>query len=86
MLKHLGANININSNKISLESPNFLKPKDIHVPGDFSSASFLIVACLITQKSKINLKNVGLNYFRTGLIDVLKKMNANIKIKKIKEL
>ena len=42
MLKYLDARININAEKISLESPNFLKPKDIYVPGDFSSASFLI--------------------------------------------
>ena len=40
MLKHLGANININSNKISLESPNFLKPKDIHVPGTLVQPHF----------------------------------------------
>ena len=53
MLKYLGAKININSEKISLESPNFLKPKDIHIPGDFSSASFLIVAGLIIFQSKI---------------------------------
>ena len=80
MLKYLGAKININSEKISLESPNFLKPKDIHIPGDFSSASFLIVAGLIIFQSKIIIKDVGLNYFRVGLIDVLMKMNAKIKI------
>ena len=80
MLKYLGAKININSEKISLESPNFLKPKDIHIPGDFSSASFLIVAGLIIFQSKIIIKDVGLNYFRIGLIDVLMKMNAKIKI------
>lgn len=80
MLKYLGAKINVNSEKISLESPNFLKPKDIHIPGDFSSASFLIVAGLIIFQSKIIIKDVGLNYFRIGLIDVLMKMNAKIKI------
>ena len=80
MLKYLGAKININSEKISLESPNFLKPKDIHIPGDFSSASFLIVAGLIIFQSKIIIKDVGLNYFRIGLVDVLMKMNAKIKI------
>jgi 3-phosphoshikimate 1-carboxyvinyltransferase len=80
MLKYLGAKINVNSEKISLESPNFLKPKDIDIPGDFSSASFLIVAGLIIFQSKIIIKDVGLNYFRIGLIDVLMKMNAKIKI------
>ena len=80
MLKYLGAKININSEKISLESPNFLKPKDIHIPGDFSSASFLIVAGLIIFQSKIIIRDLGLNYYRIGLIDVLMKMNAKIKI------
>ena len=48
MLKYLGAKIVVRKNKISLSSPNFLEPKDIIVPGDFSSAAFVIVATLIT--------------------------------------
>ncbi|MBS91914.1 MAG: hypothetical protein CMM95_02530, partial [Rickettsiales bacterium] len=64
----------------SLESPNFLKPKDLHIPGDFSSAAFVIIAALITKNSNVLIKDVGLNYFRIGLIDVLNKMNAKIKI------
>ena len=86
MLKYLGAKISKNGEKISLESPNFLKPRDIYIPGDFSSAAFLIVAGLIISKSKITLKDVGLNYYRIGLIDVLKKMNARINIKNKRKL
>ena len=80
LLKYLGANIKKEKNLITLKSPNFLKPKDIFVPGDFSSAAFLIVAALITEESKIILEKVGLNFFRTGLLEVLKKMNAKIHI------
>ncbi len=80
LLKYLGANIKKEKNIITLKSPNFLKPKDIFVPGDFSSAAFLIVAALITKESKVILQNVGLNFFRTGLLEVLKKMNAKIDI------
>ncbi len=80
MLKYFGAQIKIKKNEITLNSPNFLKPKDIHVPGDFSSAAFLIVATLITKNSKITINNVGLNFYRTGLLDVLIKMGAKIKI------
>ena len=61
-----------------------MKPKDIQIPGDFSSAAFIIVATLLTKNSYVKIKNVGLNFFRTGLIDVLKKMNAKINIKNIK--
>ena len=86
MLKYLGAKISKNGEKISLESPNFLESRDIYIPGDFSSAAFLIVAGLIISKSKITLKDVGLNYYRIGLIDVLKKMNAKINIKNKRKL
>ena len=86
MLKFLGAKISKDGEKISLESPNFLESRDICIPGDFSSAAFLIVAGLIISKSKIVLKDVGLNYYRIGLIDVLKKMNAKIIIKNKRKL
>ena len=46
----------------------------------------MIVAGLIISKSKITLKDVGLNYYRIGLIDVLKKMNAKIIIKNKRKL
>ena len=80
LLKYLGANIKKEKNIITLKSPNFLKPKDIFIPGDFSSAAFIIVAALITKQSKIILNNVGLNFFRTGLLEVLKKMKGKINI------
>ena len=76
--------LKIKKNIITLKSPNFLKPKNIFVPGDFSSAAFLIVAALITKESKIIIKNVGLNFFRIGLLEVLKKMNAKIDVSKKK--
>ncbi len=81
MLEYLGAQIKKQKNIISLTSPNFLKPKDLVIPGDFSSAAFIIIAVLLSKKSKVKIKDVGLNFFRTGLLDVLKKMNAKIAIK-----
>ncbi len=81
MLKYLGANLIKEKNVIKLTSPNFLKPKKLIIPGDFSSAAFVIIAVLLSKKSKVKLKDVGLNYYRTGLLDVLKKMNANIIVK-----
>jgi len=80
MLKCFGADISTHRNRIILKSPVILKPQDLFIPGDFSSAAFLIVATLITKNSQITLKNIGLNYYRTGLLDVLIKMNANLKV------
>ena len=56
------------------------------MPGDISSASFLIVAALVTKGSKIIIEDVGLNYYRIGIIEVLKKMKANIVIRNKKKL
>ena len=50
------------------------------IPGDISSASFFIVLTLLTENSKILIKNVNVNNSRTGIIDILKKMNGRIKI------
>ena len=55
--------------------------KDISVPGDISSAAFMIILALISKNSKVTIKNVLLNPTRTGILDVLKKMKAKIKIK-----
>ena len=57
-----------------------LSPLRLDLPGDFSSAAFLIVAALITPRSKLTLKNVGLNPTRTGLLDALLTMGAEIDI------
>lgn len=55
-------------------------PKEIHVPGDISSAAFWLVAGSIIEDSDIVLKDVGINETRTGIIDVLKAMGANIEL------
>jgi 3-phosphoshikimate 1-carboxyvinyltransferase len=57
-----------------------LKPLKLSLPGDFSSAAFLIVAALITPGSDITIRDVGLNATRTGLLDVLLSMGASIQI------
>jgi 3-phosphoshikimate 1-carboxyvinyltransferase len=57
-----------------------LKPLSFKIPGDISSAAFLIVAALITPGSEITMKGVLLNPTRTGLIDALISMGADINI------
>ena len=80
MLKAFGADINIENLKISVNPVNELFSQDIYVPGDISSAAFIIVSTLITKDSEVIIKNVGLNETRTGIIDVVKNMNGNIEI------
>lgn len=78
MLKSLGADINTENNNIIVKPVDSLIAKNIDICGDISSASYFIVACLITKNSHIIIKNVGANPTRTGFLDVLIEMGADI--------
>lgn len=80
MLKSFGADINVEDLKIKINPVDELYNQDIYVPGDISSAAFIIVGALISEGSEVLIKNVGLNETRTGIIDVVKSMNGNIEI------
>ena len=90
MLKYLNANIKVKKSKnkkiISIFGKMPIDAKDISVPGDISSAAFMIILALISKNSKVIIKNVLLNPTRTGILDVLKKMKAKIKIKNKKTI
>ena len=60
--------------------PFNLAPLEMTLPGDFSAAAFLIVAALITPGSDLILQGVNLNPTRTGLLDALLRMGANIQV------
>lgn len=78
MLKGMGCDLKVEGCSVSLSPGSELQPIDFTVPGDMSSAAFLIVAALITRDSDLLIRRVGLNPTRSGLIDVLKKMGARI--------
>ena len=59
-------------------------PQDIKVPGDFSSASFFILAALICPDSSLKIKNVGINETRIGFLHALRHMGANIELINVK--
>ena len=65
---------------ISVAGIETLKPVDINICGDFSSASFFILAALISPDSEILIKNVGVNKTRIGFLHALRHMGANIEI------
>lgn len=84
MLTGFGADINVIVNEfgareIAIKGQPELKPMDIEVPGDPSSAAFLIVAALIVPDSEITIRNICMNPLRTGLFDSLQEMGADIK-------
>ncbi|MDP2920851.1 MAG: 3-phosphoshikimate 1-carboxyvinyltransferase [Candidatus Omnitrophota bacterium] len=72
------------SRTVSLKGPAILKsPGVVEVPGDISSAAFFIVAGCILPDTKIIIKNVGLNPTRTGVLDILRKMGADVQLRKV---
>ena len=79
MLKYLGADIVCDGVTTKIKKSK-LEPKSLKVCGDISSAAFFLVAGAIVPNSDIILKNVGLNPTRTGIIDVMQQMNADIEI------
>ena len=84
MINYLGGSIENTNNKITINPENKLISKDVDVPGDISSAMFIIVGCLISEKSEVIIKNVGLNNLRTGGIEILKLMGAEIEFSNLK--
>ncbi len=86
MMKAAGVDIEIKDLEVSVRGRASLNPLDITVPGDFSSAAFFLVAGALVPNSEILIKNTGINPTRTGLIEILKKMKADITIENIREI
>lgn len=80
IFKALGSNIEINNLKISI-SNSHISVKDMVIPGDISSAAFLIGYSLLHEDCNIKIENVLLNERRKKYLDVLLKMNADIEYK-----
>ncbi len=86
MLKEFRSLIKKNGKTITLKpGKQLITPGNIFIPSDFSSAAFFIVLGLISKNSSILIKNVNLNSTRCGLLSVLKRMGANIKIFNLKK-
>ncbi|MFH1251530.1 MAG: 3-phosphoshikimate 1-carboxyvinyltransferase [bacterium] len=80
MLAYCGVDIHRSGNVISLGKIRQLAAHDFQVPGDISSAAFLIALGLLVPGSHLRLKDVGINPTRTGLLTMLEKMGADLRI------
>ena len=79
MLAAMGADIAIDGLDVALTpSSSPLASLDLTVPGDISSAAFLLVAALLVPGSEVIIEGVGINATRTGLLDVLEGMEADV--------
>ena len=85
MLKGFGYQVTSSSGKVSLTGGGQLQACDIEVPSDISSAAFFIVAASIAKNADITLEAVNINPTRTGVIEILKLMGANIELNNQRE-
>lgn len=80
MLAAFGADVSVDGLRITLRPGRELHAQPIAVPGDFSSAAFFLVAGAIAPGGELVIENVGLNPRRTGLLDTLLDMGADIEV------
>lgn len=83
MLRSFGVQVDSEGTTATITPPDEMYATDITVPGDISSATFFIVAGLITPNSHICLKNVGINPTRDGILRVCRDMGADITLENI---
>jgi 3-phosphoshikimate 1-carboxyvinyltransferase len=81
MLEGFGAQVEIEGLTVRIHPPARLEAQHLRVPGDFSSAAFFIVAGLLgAAPGGLKIGNVGMNPTRTGLLDILRRMGAQIEV------
>ncbi len=81
MLEYFGADIKYDGRNTLINPASNLEGKDLFVPSDISSAAYFIVAALILNKSKVLLKDIGINPTRSYFLKILQDMGGNILIK-----
>ncbi len=86
MLPAFGAEIGVGGRAVRIRGGAKLRGRDTAVPGDFSSAAFFIAASLLVRDSDVVIKSVGVNPTRTGFLNVLKKMGADVVVENIHEV
>ena len=80
MLRGAGYSVETEGNVVCVDGGGQLNAMSIDVPADISSAAFFLVAASITPNSDITLEHVGINPTRTGVIDILLAMGADIQL------
>ncbi len=82
MLKALGADLSVDpeTHSVTVTGPTPLKGQQITVPGDISSAAFWLVAASVVPGSELRIDNVGVNPTRTGILDALLMMGADVEL------
>ncbi|UCZ57388.1 3-phosphoshikimate 1-carboxyvinyltransferase [Desulfurispirillum indicum] len=80
MLPFYGIDVKVEGKTVSVTGGQRFEPRNMEVPGDISSAAFFMVAASVVPGSQVTLSNVGINPTRTGVLDILQQMGADIRL------
>jgi 3-phosphoshikimate 1-carboxyvinyltransferase len=86
ILRYLEAPLQKSDGAVSIQGGTILKAKPLSVPGDISSAAFLLAAGVLVPNARLTLQDVGINPTRTGILDVLREMGAHISVQNQREI
>ena len=80
MIKGFGGEVGLDGRHVSVQGGQTLYGKDVRIPGDISSAAFFLVAAALIPGSRIVVRRVGVNPTRDGVIEILRRMGAEIEL------
>jgi 3-phosphoshikimate 1-carboxyvinyltransferase len=86
MLRHLGVAVRVKRTSVSVDSVREWPARDLTVPGDPSSAAFLVAAAVIAPAARITVRNVCVNPTRTGFLEILQAMGARVHLAGLHEV
>ena len=85
MLRAMGGRIHVSDGRIALQ-PGPLVALDVTVPGDFSSAAFWLIAGCLHPDADVLIRGTGVNPYRTGLLEVLQEMGAEVTVEQVRSV
>jgi 3-phosphoshikimate 1-carboxyvinyltransferase len=80
MIKGFGGEVIVDDRRVSVRGGQKLHAKDVRIPGDISSAAFFLVAAALIPRSQVVVRGVGVNPTRDGVIEILRRMGAEIEV------
>jgi 3-phosphoshikimate 1-carboxyvinyltransferase len=80
MITGFGGEVGVSGRTISVAGGQTLFGREVHIPGDISSAAFFLVAAAIIPGSEVLVRNVGTNPTRDGVIEILQRMGAGVEL------
>ena len=86
MLRTMGVTVEADAGRVSLEGGQALSATSIDVPADLSSATFPMLATIVAEDAELVIENVGVNPTRTGVLDILGAMGADVRLENRRNL